>query len=225
MRTLLYVPVIHTSADLGAIAKDVNKRGIIDLGEAVWREHGRTVAGFWDALAAYFDPIDVSGMKIYQDGMVADGEVGQKIIEEGVKSGSRNYEILSKLLNRGAMLVKTENLQFVMEERDRLLDITKAKSTSRKLIAFAKYKLLKNRLLKKRDKFINGRIEETLNQGEKGIIFIGAYHNIKDILAKTIMIKEIKDIQKVREYQKLLPFCIKHKERFGKLSKYLLEPV
>jgi len=28
-------------------------------------------------------------MKIYQDGMVADGEVGMKIVEQGIKSGSK----------------------------------------------------------------------------------------------------------------------------------------
>ena len=28
--------------------------------------------------------------------MVADSEVGQKIVEEGIKSGSKNYEIISK---------------------------------------------------------------------------------------------------------------------------------
>ena len=33
MRTLIYVPVIHTSADLGSLAGDVTKRSIADLGE------------------------------------------------------------------------------------------------------------------------------------------------------------------------------------------------
>jgi len=48
MRTIIYVPVIHTSADLGSLAGDVTKRGIADLGEEVWKEHQRTVEGFWD---------------------------------------------------------------------------------------------------------------------------------------------------------------------------------
>jgi len=225
MKYLIYVPIIHTTADLGSLAKYVSKRGIADLGEDLWELHRKTVDGFWDAISNYFDSIDVSGMKIYQDGMVADGEVGQEIVEEGVKSGSKNYELVSRLIKRGATLVKTEDFKLVREERDRLLAITQANSIIKKVFAFIKYKSVKNRLLNKRDKFIAKRITETLNQGERGIIFTGAYHNIKKRLSKDIQIKEIKDTQKVREYQKTLPFYNKNKERFEELSKYLVSEI
>jgi len=225
MRNIIFVPIIHTSADLGSLAKDVVKRGIADLGEELWRTHEKTVDRFWDAIFYYFDSIDVSNMKIYQDGMVAEEEVGEKIVEEGVKSGSRNYQLLSGLLKRGATLVKTEDFKLVKEERDRLLAITQAKSIFKKLLAFIKYKLVKNRLLNKRDKFIAKRINETLNQSERGIILIGAYHNIKERLPKDIQIKEIKDIQKIRKYQKMLPFYDKNKEEFEELCKYLVSEI
>ena len=68
MRTLIYVPIIHTAADLGSLAKDVAKRGIADLGEGFWEEHKKTVEGFWNVISYYFDALNVSGMKIYQDG-------------------------------------------------------------------------------------------------------------------------------------------------------------
>ncbi|MFH1505121.1 MAG: hypothetical protein ABIH08_07045, partial [Candidatus Omnitrophota bacterium] len=74
MKRLLYVPVIHTSADLGSISMAVTKRGIDDLGQEVWDEHQKTVEGFWQAILDYFDTQDVSGVKIYQDGMVAEDE-------------------------------------------------------------------------------------------------------------------------------------------------------
>jgi len=225
MRTVIYVPIIHTSADLGSIAKDVTKRGIADLGEDIWREHKKTVDGFWNVISRYFDLIDVSGMKIYQDGMVAEGEVGKKIVEETSKAGSKNYELVSKLLKRGALLVKTEDFKLVKEECDRLLAITQAKSIIQKLIAFTKYKFIKNRLLNKRDKVIANRIDETLNHGETGIIFIGAYHDIERRLPKNIQIKKIKDTKKVREYHKLLPFYQKHKKRFDELGGYLISKV
>lgn len=225
MITLIYIPIIHTSADLGSLAKDVDKRGMADLGGEIWKEHIKTVEGFWDAISHYFDFIDVSGVKIYQDGMVAEGEVGQKIVDEGVKLGSKNYELVLRLLKRGAILVKTEDFNLVKEERDRLLAITQAKSLTQKLIAFTNYKLVKNRLLNKRDKFIAKRIDETLNHNEKGILFIGAYHNIKKVLAKSIQIIEIKDAEKVKEYQKLLPFYNKNRERFDELGRYLVSPI
>ena len=225
MRTLIYVPVIHTSADLGSLAKDVTKRGIADIGEDVWEKHKVAVEKFWDVISDYFGSIDVSGMKVYQDGMVADGEVGQRIVEEGAKSGSRNYELVARLLKKGAILVKTEDFKLVKEELYRLVALTQAKSISHKLIAFIKYKLVKNMLLDKRDRYVAKRIDETLHHGEKGILFIGAYHNIKTKLPGNIQIKEIKDTQKVKEYQQLLPYCNKHRERFEELSKYLISQV
>jgi len=225
MRTLIYVPVIHTSADLGSLAKDVTKRGIADIGEDVWEKHKAAVEKFWDVISDYFNSIDVSGKKIYQDGMVADGEVGQRIVEEGAKSGSRNYELVARLLKKGAILVKTEDFKLVKEERDRLVAIMQSKSITHKLIAFIKYKLTKDSLLNKRDKFIAKRIDESLSQDEIGIIFIGAYHNIKKRLPRSIRVREIKDARIVKEYQRLLPFCHKNKERFEELSRYLIHRI
>ena len=225
MRTLIYVPVIHTAADLGSLAKDVAKRGIADLGKGFWEEHRKTVEGFWNVISRYFDSVNVSGMKIYQDGMVAGEEVGQRIVEEGVKSGSRNYQLLSELLKRGAILVKTEDFKLVKQERDRLLKIIRAKTIAEKLVGFTRYRLTKNMLLNKRDKFITKRIDETLNEDETGIIFIGAYHNLKNRLPKNIQIEEIKDRGKVKEYQRLLPFYKRNKARFEELTQYLISPI
>jgi len=225
MRTLFYVPIIHTSSDLGSLAKDVAKRGIVELGQEVWDEHLKTVEGFWDAILLYFMYVDELGLKIYQDGMVAGGEIGQKIVEEGTRLGSKNYELVARLLKQGAILIKTEDFNLVKEERDRLLTLTKAKSVTQKLIAFIKYKLVKNRLLNKRDRFIAQRINETLNDGERGVLFIGAFHNVKNFLPGDIQIKEIKDAQRVREYYRLLPFYHKHKEQSQELSRYLISKV
>jgi hypothetical protein len=225
MRTLFYVPVIHTSSDLGSLAKDVAERGMVELGQEVWNEHLKTVEGFWNAILLYFMYIDELGLKIYQDGMVAEGEIGQKIVEEGTRLGSKNYELVARLLKQGAILMKTEDFNLVKEERDRLLTLTKAKSVTQKLIAFIKYKLVKNGLLNKRDRFIAQRINETLNDGERGVLFIGAFHNVKKFLSGDIQIKEIKDAQRVREYYRLLPFYHKHKEQSRELSRYLISKV
>lgn len=225
MRTLIYVPVIHTSADLGSFAKDVTERGIAGLGETFWKIHQKTIDGYWEKISSYLDSLPVLGMKIYQDGLVANREMGQKIVEEGVKSGSKNFELILKLLKRGAILVRTEDFMLVKKEHDMLLAIIQAKSTVQKFIAVMKYKLIKNRLLIKRDKFVTQRIKETLSLNERGIIFIGAYHKIKRRLPEDIQIKEIKDTDKVREYQKLLPLYLKNKKRFEQLSRYIVSEI
>ncbi|PKL50052.1 MAG: hypothetical protein CVV39_01960 [Planctomycetes bacterium HGW-Planctomycetes-1] len=225
MRTLIYVPVIHTSADLGSMAKDISKRGIRDLGEEIWTKHRKTVEGFWDAIVDYFDSIDVNGMKIYQDGMVAGDEVGKQIAEDTAKAGSKNYQLILRLLERGAILMKTEDFKLVKKEYDRLLAITQAKSMTKKIIAFIKYKLVKGMLLNKRDAFIAQKIDETLGPDEKGILFVGAFHKIKKRLPKTIQVREIKDTVKVKTYQRLLPFHSKYRKQFDKLGKYLISEI
>ncbi len=53
MRNLIYVPIIHSSADLGSLSKDVNKKGIANLGKDVWEKHIKTIDGFWDAILHY----------------------------------------------------------------------------------------------------------------------------------------------------------------------------
>lgn len=225
MRTLIYVPIMHTSADLGSLAEDVNKRGVAGMGKERWAYHIKTVNGFWDAIDIYLDSIDVAGMKIYQDGMMAEGELGKIIIDEGVKAGSRNHEIVSKLLKKGAILVKTEEFKYVKEEQDMLKAIIKAKSTFQKLIEYLKYKLVKNRMLYKRDKYISKRIDETLGQNETGILFIGAAHNIKKMLPKDLQIREKKDSRKVKKYQNMLLFPNKNKNQYEEFSRYMISKI
>ncbi|MCX5815874.1 MAG: hypothetical protein NTX75_06465 [Proteobacteria bacterium] len=223
MRTLLYVPIIHTEADLGSVGEDMAKRGLREFGEILWKRHQETVLGFWDAIAGHFDSIGVAGFKVYQDGMVADGKLGMTIVQEAVKTGSRNYQIVSELIRKGAILVKTEDFNLVKKERDWILKITQAKSRAQKLDAAMKYKLAKNNLLDKRDKFIAKQINDTLQEGENGILFIGAFHNVRKWLQKDIAVKEVKDINKVKEYQKLLPFYRSNKEKVKRLRMYLME--
>ena len=225
MRTLIYVPVIHTSADLGSIAEHVAKRGITDLGQELWEKHRRTVESFWNVVSDYFDSVDVRGVKIYQDGMVAENEVGKKIVEDTAKAGSKNYQLILRLLERGAVLVKTEDFSLVKKEYDRLQAITRAVSITQKLMSFARYKLVKTVLLNKRDVFIAERIDQTLKAGEKGILFIGAFHNIKKRLSKIMQVREIKDAAKVRRYQKLLPFYRKNERQFDELGAYLVSEI
>lgn len=225
MKKLLYCPIIHMSADLGSLANEAAKRGIAGLGEDLWKRHTETIRGFWQAVEGYFNSIEVSGFKVYQDGMAADGEMGGKIIEEGIKGGSKNFEILSSLLKRGANLVKTEDLNLLKLELDRLIKISKAKTVFSKLVAYIEYRLTKNGLLKRRDEFIARRINETLKDGETGILFVGAYHDVTRWLASDIRVKEVKDRKRVADYQRKFIF----RERKGKeveaLSDYLVSPI
>jgi len=250
MRTLYYIPIIHTSADMGSLAKAVTERGIHQVGERNWERHVATVHRFWDRIAEYCASLPAEGMKIYQDGLVAEGEIGVKIISAGAESGSRNYEIVQELMRRGAQIVKTEDFKLVLEERDRILELVNAKNFRAKISAFIKYRFVKHGLLKRRDTFIAQRIAETLGQDGPaprspdrdsprrsvpaeqgalrdagGILFIGAVHNVKSRLPKDIKVIEIKEAKKVRQYQELLPFSRQRGRRFAELGKYLAAEV
>ncbi len=61
-------------------------------------------------------------------------------------------------------------------------------------------------------------------QDDTGILFLGAYHSISDKLPEDIKVLEFKDIRKVREYQRILPFHARKKDEFEALSKYLVVP-
>ncbi len=225
MRKLFYVPIIHTSADMGSLSKAVTERGISQLGEEVWSEHVATIHRFWDAISQYVASLPAVGMKIYQDGLVADGEMGAIIVAAGVQSGSRNYQIVEMLLQRGAEIVKTEDLNLVLEERNRLVACLRARTFGAKIIALFKYRLLKRRLLNRRDQFIARRIAETLADGGTGILFIGAYHRVLRKLPNDIKVIEVKEAQKVREYQELLPFSRSRSRKFTLLGRYLADRI
>jgi len=195
------------------------------LGQELWQKHKEIVSGFWDSVARFFDSLDGNGFKVYQDGMVADGTEGLRIVREGIALQSENYEIIGKLLERGAILVKTEDLALVRQEHAYITKIVGSKSLKGKEIAALRYKLAQSKLLRQRDDFIARRIKETLSEEEPGILFIGAYHDVIPKLPQDIEIREVKKAEKVREYQRLLSNPRRDKRHFEQLAQYLISPI
>jgi len=226
MRTLIYVPIIHSIADMGSLGDDLKRKSISGLGEDTWQKHTDTVNGYWNAIESYFDNIKIyiPGIKIYQDGMFVDGEMALKFLSEGIKAGSKNSEIVSKLIDRGAVLMKTEDFKMVKDEYDGLQNVLKSKTTIKKVFLLLKYKFSKPLFLKRRDNFIAATIDETLGSNETGILFIGAYHNVMKRLPKDITLIELKEVAKVRKYQKAMQSHSKTKlPQLEYLSKYLVK--
>lgn len=223
MRKLYLVPIIHMSADMGSIAPALSEMAATGLGRELWQEHKGIVSGFWDSIARFCDALDVGGFKVYQDGLVADGQDGLRIVREGASLGSKNYEIVDKLLQRGAVLVKTEDLSLVKREHEHIRRIAQAKSRKEKEVAGQQYRLVQNQLLKQRDDFIARRIQETLGEGETGILFIGAYHDILSRLPPDVQAVQVKDVARVREYHKMITSRRGDRRRFNELAEYLAE--
>ncbi len=192
MRWLYYVPILHMSADMGSLAPTLDETAKSEFGPEVWQKHKEAVSGFWDCTAQFFDALDVKGFKIYQDSMAADGADGLRIIREGTSQGSKNYEIIGKLLKRGAVLVKTEAPALVKHEYAYIAKIAHTKSPKEKEVWALRYKLAQGELLRQRDDFIAKRIKETLAEGETGILFIGANHDVLSRLPNDFELIEVK---------------------------------
>ena len=225
MRKLYLVPVIHMSADMGSLAAALGERAAAELGQELWHKHKEVVSGFWESIAQFFALLDVGGFKVYQDGLVADGDVGLRIVNQGVKEGSRNYEIVSHLLRRGAMLVRTEDISLVKKEYDFITKMAQAKSLRQREVASLRYRLAQGRLLEQRDGSIAARINITLKEGETGILFIGAYHQVLPKLAADIEVTQVKEVAKVREYHQLLTGPRRQGNHAKQLAEYLISPV
>jgi len=211
---------------MGSLGKELMLKSVSMLGENKWQKHIDTVNGYWRVIESYFESIELSTneTKIYQDGMFVDGEPAMKIINEGIKSGSKNSEIVSKLIGNGAILIKTEDFKIVKNEYDGLQSILKSKNNFQRLFLLLRYKILKPVLLLKRDKFIAGRIAETLGCDETGILFIGAFHKIVKKLPKDITVVQIKEIAKIRKYQKAIQSNSKiNSQQLEQLTEYLIK--
>lgn len=211
MRRIIYAPIIHSSADFGSVASEIEKKIIDRYGEEKWERHKKAISDFWDSIYDYFRSLDVKGFKIYQDGLVADGDLGMKIVKTAAEMGSKNYLLVYHLVERGATIVKTEDIEIVKKERDFVVEMAQSKSFIERLLHYTKYRLYKERLLKQRDEYIAKRINETLGEGETGIVFLGAVHNVVSMLPQDIEVIEVKPKGEVEKYQRQLQRKLSYK--------------
>ncbi|MDO9351337.1 MAG: hypothetical protein Q7U55_08875 [Deltaproteobacteria bacterium] len=149
-----------------------------------WEEHNKIIEDFWQGIRnKVFDlNLDYPNTRLYQDGLPVCGKE-MAIIEELVKMGSRNYQILMELIQLGAKLEGTEDPKLLLEEyaylKNASADLDKPEVKRR-------YQRLAKSILQKRDSYIAQRIDKTLLEGETGLLFIGIAHRVNEQLPKDI---------------------------------------
>jgi hypothetical protein len=220
MRNLLYIPMIHVDSDLGSVAASVNRKSVEICGKERWLRHKRIVATFWERIRDYFNGLDAQGLMIYQDGLMADGDLGRKIIEAGAKRGSPNHQIVLNLIERGARIRKTEDVDLLKKEFNRILQIAEAGPESGVDVSM-EHRAEGDRLMAERDQFIATTINQTLKEEERGALFIGAFHNVLPHLHDTIQVTELKNHERVKAYFK----CVisgGDEESFNFLARYMI---
>lgn len=224
MRRLIYIPIIHTNTDLGSLASNIEIKAKKAVEATSWRRHKSIVENYWAEIARYWQNKDVSGFKIFQDGMPTNGAVGQKMVADLAKKGSINYKIVKQLTEKGAILTKTEDPDLLKEEYFLTKGLVARKSFLGGLFAFLRYKWRKGGLLDGRDNYIAKRIDESLQEAETGICFLGVYHRMLQKLPSDFTVVYLKDPQKIREYYQRLTSHSRDGE-INRLGRWLIKPI
>lgn len=224
MRRLIYVPIIHTGPDLGTLAASVEERAETVVSSSNWQKHKEVIRLYWQAIANYWEGENVSGCKIFEDGMPVDGITAIHIVRDLAAQGSINHKIIEQLLEQGAVLVKTEDPELLKEEYLLTNALLKKTSLLHTLLALLRYRWRKDGLLRARDSCIIKSINANLQHGETGVCFLGASHRIAGGLAKDIDVIALKDPAKVRAYSQKFT-SKKWEDEVDMLGSYLTMPI
>lgn len=188
-RILIYIPIIHTQADMGALSPAIQRLKVKELGRKGWERNVRQVNKLWAQIEQAIEGLALpyQRVRLYQDGLPVCGREVE-IVTELAKAGSRNHGLLHRLLEKGATIMGTESSELLVEE----YQLSKEDFASGKP-KFAtreepRRKALRDSLLKRRDEYVAGRINETLRAGETGLIFLGMLHSLGSWLDKDIRV-------------------------------------
>ena len=188
-RILIYIPIVHTQADMGSLQEPIRQATVRNLGKKCWDDQVHWVDELWTEIEEAVENLDVpfDKVRLYQDGLP---ECGREIeiVKELARMGNRNYVILLRLIEKGATLMGTESPELLLKEYERIKMILSLSDTSQVEKDAAHLKESGELILKERDKFIANRINTTLQPGETGILFLGMLHSLTDYLDKNIQI-------------------------------------
>jgi len=183
-RKLVYIPIIHTLADMGTLGAAVRGMKLSALGWQGLTHNAAVVEKMWSQIESVVAslPVTPGSMRVYQDGLpVCRHE--QEIVSELASAGNRNHRLLLKLQARGATLMGTESPELLLEEYQLA---AAAFASGAPLRTQIRQKQLRATLLEKRDRYIAARINGTLGAGESGILFMGMLHEVAPYLDSDI---------------------------------------
>lgn len=224
MRRLLYVPIMHSQADMGAAGGVLARQAAALSGERRWTVHQETLRGFWESVAAFLASFDARRLRLYQDGLAASGQAGRRIVEEAARRGSPNYRLVLDLLDKGAQLQTTEDPALLLRERDNLLGVVHRRAEGEAGHTADSYRRQRDSLTEQRDRFMAAAINGTLREAETGVLFVGAHHDVAAYLDGDITVQHVKDREQVRAYVEEL-LLGRDDDKLDKLSQVLRAPV
>ncbi|HEY4933998.1 MAG TPA: hypothetical protein VII23_20740 [Terriglobales bacterium] len=188
-RTLICIPIIHTPADMGALSEPIQRLKVKKLGKRTWEQNIELVKNFWTEIEQATESLDLpyQRLRLYQDGLPVCGHEWE-IVNDLAKAGSRNYQLLLKLKEKGATLMGTESSELLVEEYQLAKQVVGEEPSQDSTRHAARWQSLQDFLLKRRDQFIGRRISETLLAGETGLLFVGMLHAVEPWLDEDIQV-------------------------------------
>ena len=194
MRRLIYVPIIHTMVDMGSTAEALRQESIRRFGAERWTESRRVIDEAWEGIRAKLLGLKLSWerVRIYQDGLPVSGRE-LEIARDVAAQGSKNYQIVIELVQRGATLMGTESPELLMQEYTHITRIAETQTDAERQEATRSYAIESAEILRARDAFIARQIAETLEEGEVGLLFLGMMHEVDRLLPEGIRVEFLID--------------------------------
>ncbi len=187
-RTLIYLPIIHTQADMGALQGSVAAATIAKVGRAGLARKASAIDRVWTEIESAIVALDLqfNRLRLYQDALPVCGREAE-IVTELAQAGSRNHQLLLRLMAQGAILMGTESSDLLVQEYQ-LAKQSLTGQPPRSAGVAAKRLAANDNLLQRRDQFIAQRINDTLKPGETGILFLGMLHALERYLQPDIKV-------------------------------------
>ena len=188
-RVLYSIPIVHSQADMGELNESIQRLKVSKLGKRSWEQGIELVKRFWTEIEQATESLSLpyERVRLYQDGLPVCGHESE-IVTDLAGAGSRNYQLLLKLQEKGATLMGTESPELLLEEYQLAKQILAGEMPQVSPRQAAQWAKLQHSLLRQRDQFIARRISQTLLGGETGLLFVGALHDVEAWLDPDIQV-------------------------------------
>jgi hypothetical protein len=183
MKTLYIVPRMYTHEEI---------QFIISATPSDYKDKSQE---FWNYIESKLIPFQKKIKHIYRDIL---SKNGREALEYLQVIDAKGYTIIEKLVNAGAILEKTED-QTLLSEAESWLNLMRRGRLSGSIMELFQSNL------SERNKFIAKVINDTLESGESGVLFIEATRRIQDLLSsdfKVIKVCPFEPIDYVNSYLK-----------------------
>ncbi len=188
-RVLIHIPIIHTQADMGALARSVRRVTVQKLGRQAWKGHVEAIGQMWEEIRRTVEGWELpwQNVRLYQDGLPRCGREAE-IVADLASAGSPNHQLLLSLMKKGATLMGTESPDLLLEEYRLVQEVLAAKDPEEAARIEARHGARSRSLLARRDEYIARRVNGSLRPGETGLLFLGMLHSLDSRIAKDIRV-------------------------------------